>query len=56
MVAQGKPFPDDLKVAFKSFVNQVEENWLQPLSKEPNTPLGSAYYTFWKKFNEQAHF
>ncbi|MCJ1373734.1 hypothetical protein MMC20_004963 [Loxospora ochrophaea] len=54
MVVQGKPFPDDLKVAFNSFLAKVEEYWLQPPTKEPNTPLGSAYYTFWKKFNEQA--
>ena len=53
MVAQGKPFPDDLKVAFNSFLAKVEEYWLQPPTKEPNTPLGSAYYTFWKKFNQQ---
>ena len=54
MVAQGKPLPDDLKVAFNSFLAKVEEYWLQPPTKEPNTPLGSAYYTFWKKFNQQA--
>lgn len=54
MVAQGKPLPDDLKVAFNSFLTKVEEHWLQSPTKEPNTPLGSAYYTFWKKFNQQA--
>ena len=54
MVAQGNPLPDDLKVAFNSFLTKVEEYWLQPPTKEPNTPLGSAYYSFWKKFNEQA--
>ncbi len=54
MVAQGKFLPDDLKVAFNSFLAKVEENWLQPPNKEPNTPLGSAYYTFWKIFNQQA--
>jgi hypothetical protein len=54
MVAQGKPLLDDLKVAFNSFLAKVEEYWLHPSTKEPNTPLGSAYYTFWKKFNEQA--
>ncbi len=54
MVAQGKSLPDDLKVAFDSFLAKVEEYWLQPPSKEPNTPLGSAYYTFWKIFNQQA--
>ncbi|KAL9640853.1 MAG: hypothetical protein Q9164_000011 [Protoblastenia rupestris] len=53
VVAQGKPLPDDLKVAFNSFLAKVEEYWLQP-ANEPNTPLGSTYYTFWKKFNEQA--
>ena len=45
MVAQGNPFPDNLKVAFNSFLAKVEEYWLQP-TKEPNTPLGSAYYSF----------
>ena len=54
MVAQGNPLPDDLKIAFDSFLTQVEEHWLQPLSKEPNTPLGSAYYTFWKIYNHHA--
>ena len=54
IVAQGKSLPDDLKVAFNSFLAKVEEYWLQPPNKEPNTPLGSAYYTFWKKFNKQA--
>ena len=54
MVAQGKPLPDNLKVAFNSFVAKVKEYWLQSPTKEPNTPLGSAYYTFWKKFNQQA--
>lgn len=53
MVAQGKSLPDDLKVAFNSFLAKVEEYWLPPPTKEPNTPLGSAYYTFWKKFNKQ---
>ena len=28
MVAQGKPLPDDLKVAFNSFLAKVEEYWL----------------------------
>ena len=54
MVAQGNPLPDDLKVAFNSFLAKVEEYWLQPPTKEPNTSLGSAYYFFWKKYNEQA--
>ncbi|MCJ1223396.1 hypothetical protein MMC12_000036 [Toensbergia leucococca] len=54
MVAQRNPLPDDLKVAFNSFLAKVEEYWLQPPTKEPNTPLGSAYYSFWKKFDEQA--
>ena len=54
MVAQGKPLLDDLKVAFNSFLAKVEEYWLQLLNKELNTPLGSAYYTFWKKFSQQA--
>ena len=54
MVAQGKPLADDLKVAFHSFLVQVEESWLQPPAKDPNFPLGSAYYTFWKIFNQQA--
>ena len=54
MVAQGKPLADDLKVAFNSFLVQVEEYWLQPPAKDPNFPLGSAYYTFWKIFNQQA--
>ncbi|KAL2059455.1 hypothetical protein ABVK25_000748 [Lepraria finkii] len=54
MVIQGNPLSDDLKVAFKSFLTNVEEYWLQPPNKEPNTPLGSAYYSFWKKFNQQA--
>ncbi|KAL2056070.1 hypothetical protein ABVK25_003713 [Lepraria finkii] len=49
MVMQGKPISDDLKVAFNSFLAKVEEYWLQPPNKEPNTPLGSAYYSFWKK-------
>ena len=50
---KGKP-PDDLEVAFNPFLAKVEEYWLQPPAKEPNTPLGSAYYSFWKTFNEQA--
>ena len=54
MVVQGKPISDDLKVAFNSFIVKVEEYWLQPPDKEPKTPLGSAYYSFWKKFNQQA--
>ena len=54
VVAQGRPLPDDLKVAFNFFLAKVEEYWLQPPTKEPNNPLSSAYYTFWKKFNEQA--
>lgn len=54
MVARGNPLPNNLKVAFNSFLAKVEEYWLQPPTKEPNTPLGSAYYSFWKKFNEQA--
>ena len=54
MVAQGKPLPNDLKVAFNYFLAKVEEYWLQSPTKEPNSPLGSAYYTFWKKFNQQA--
>lgn len=53
-VAQGKPLPDDLKVAFNSFLAEIEEYWLQPPAKEPNSPLGSAYYTFWKEFNQHA--
>ena len=52
MVAQRKPLPDDLKVAIKSFLAKVEEHWPQPPNKEPNTPLGSVYYTFWKIFNQ----
>ncbi|KAK3176307.1 hypothetical protein OEA41_007630 [Lepraria neglecta] len=54
MLAQGKTLPDDLKIAFNSFLDKVEEHWLQSPTKEPNSPLGSAYYTFWKKFNQQA--
>ncbi|KAL9026720.1 MAG: hypothetical protein Q9196_004653 [Gyalolechia fulgens] len=54
MVAQGNPVPDDLKVAFDSFLAKVEQDWPQAPTKEPNSPLGSAYYSFWKKFNEQA--
>ena len=55
MVAQGKSVPDDLQAAFNSFLAKVEQHWLQPPSDDPNSPLGSAYYTFWKKFNEQAN-
>ncbi|KAL2055085.1 hypothetical protein ABVK25_004423 [Lepraria finkii] len=54
MVVQGKPISDDLKVAFNSFISKVQEYWLQPPDNEPNTPLGSAYYSFWKEFNQQA--
>ncbi len=54
MLAQGKPLPSALKVAFNSFVAKVEEHWLQPPAKEPNTALGAAYYTFWKVFNQKA--
>jgi len=52
MLAQGKTPSDDLQGAFDSFLTKVEEHWLQPPNKEPTTPLGSAYYTFWSKFNE----
>ena len=53
MVAQGKIIPQDLKVAFDCFLAKVEENWLKPPDKDPNTPLGCAYYNFWKIFNQQ---
>ncbi|KAL9104998.1 MAG: hypothetical protein Q9163_000095 [Psora crenata] len=53
-VSQGKPLPDDVKVAFNSFLAKVEEYWLQPPRQDPDTPLGSAYYTFWKIFNQRA--
>ena len=53
-VAQGKSISDDLKVAFNSFLAKAEQYWLRSPSEEPNSPLGLAYYTFWKKFNEQA--
>ena len=53
MLAQGKTLSDDLKVAFETFLAEVEENWLKPPNKEPTTPLGRAYYNFWAKFNEQ---
>lgn len=46
IAAQGIPLPDDLKVAFNSFLAKAEEYRLQPPTKEPNTPLGSAYYSF----------
>ena len=52
MVAQGRPLPDDLKVAFNSFLVKVEEYWLRPPTKEPNNPLICAYDTFWQKFYE----
>ena len=51
-----KALSDDLKVAFNSFLTKVEENWLQSPAKDPNTPLGSAHYTFWNKFNENAQY
>jgi hypothetical protein len=54
MVAKGTPLSDDLKAAFRSFLKAVETYWPQPPSKEPNTPLGSAYFTFWREFNAQA--
>ena len=53
MLAKGKTLSDDLKVAFETFLTKVEENWLEPPNKEPNTPLGRAYYNFWTKFDEQ---
>ena len=55
MLAQGKPPSDDLETAFQSFLIKVKKYWLQPPNKEPNTPLGSAYYTFWRKFNKEAY-
>ena len=55
MVARGQTIPDDLEVAFKFFLDKVEECWLQVTDEDPNSPLGSAYYSFWEKYNEQAH-
>ena len=53
-VAQNDLIPKDVKVAFKLFLVKVEEAWLQPPTSDPNSPLGIAYYNFWKIFNEQA--
>ena len=53
MLAKGKILSDDLKVAFETFLAKVEENWLEPPNKDPNTPLGRAYYDFWTIFDEQ---
>ena len=55
MLAQGKIPSDDLKAAFNSFLVTAEEFWLQLPNKEPTSPLGSAYYAFWKKFDEQIY-
>lgn len=42
---------DDLKVAFKTFLAEGEENWLKPLDKEPTSLLGRAYFNFWMEFS-----
>ena len=54
LLAQGKTPSEDLKEAFESFLTKVEENWLQPANKEPTSPLGRAYYEFWRIFKEQS--
>ena len=53
ILAQEEPLSDDLKVAFRTFLAKVEENWLEPPNEEPNTPLGRAYFNFWMKYSEQ---
>ena len=53
VLAQGKPISDDLEVAFKKFLCQVEKNWLKSPRQEAMTPLGMAYCNFWKIFKMQ---
>ena len=53
MLAQGNISSDDLISTFASFIIKVEKSWPELPNKEPNCPLGIAYYTFWGKFNER---
>ncbi len=52
-VAQGKTLSDEVRSAFYFFLSKVEEHWLEQPNKNPNSPLGIAYFTFWKKHNEK---
>ena len=47
MVAENKPLSKEIKVAFEIFLVQVKGAWLQPPAKDPNSPLGRAYYALW---------
>ena len=53
LLAQGKSPSKDVKEAFEAFLNEVERNWLKPANEEPTSPLGLAYYGFWKSYREQ---
>ena len=53
MLAQKTILSEDLKALFESFVLKVEEFWPRLPNNDPSSPLGSAYYAFWKKLNEQ---
>ena len=54
MVANGKDIPEELKKAFDAFLVEVEEHWLEPPDQNPDSPLGKAYYSFWRRLNEKA--
>ena len=47
-VTQGIMSEEVAKV-FGTFITRVNQKWLQPLNKEPNTPLYTAYYAFLNK-------
>ncbi|MCJ1479633.1 hypothetical protein MMC13_008319 [Lambiella insularis] len=55
LLVSGQQLSSELKVAFDSFVRMVEEYFLQAPAANPNSPLGCAYYTFWKVYNAQPH-
>ncbi|KAL9608937.1 MAG: hypothetical protein Q9167_006260 [Letrouitia subvulpina] len=52
IVAQGKRPSDKLKRSFDTFLTEVEESWLRSPTEDFRSPLGSAYYTFWDRYNQ----
>lgn len=53
LLAKGDKVSDELKLAFDSFIDNVEMYWSQPPNSDPNSPLGRAYYTFWKHHKDK---
>ena len=55
LCAKGKQLSHKFQSAFNSFIYNVDISRPELPNADPNSPLGRAYYNFWKLHKEELH-